>query len=68
MLYSFSLAESDSFDAESGFDEQETTDVGNAVVRSITKFVDKVCADAGVTPDHIKNLHQVNKKNVICNY
>lgn len=55
----FSVEESDSFDAESGF-EEESTDAGAAsVVRFVSRFVDKVCTDAGVTEDHIKALHQM---------
>lgn len=57
MLYS--VAESDSIDAESGFDEQEVTEVGASVTKFVTRFVDKVCTEAGVTSDHIKQLHQM---------
>lgn len=53
------MAESDSFDAESGFDEQEVSEVNNTVVRFVTRFVDKVCTESGVTSDHIKALHQM---------
>ena len=55
----FSAAESDSFDAESGFDEQELNEVGASVIRFVSRFVDKVCAESGVTADHIKALHQM---------
>ncbi|KAI0213842.1 Myotubularin-related protein 13 [Lamellibrachia satsuma] len=54
-----SAAESDSFDAESGFDEQELNEVGASVIRFVSRFVDKVCAESGVTADHIKALHQM---------
>ena len=54
-----SVNESDSFDAESGFDEQEVTEVGSSVVRWVTRFVDKVCTESGVTQDHIRALHQM---------
>ncbi|XP_041365406.1 myotubularin-related protein 13-like [Gigantopelta aegis] len=54
-----SIAESDSFDAESGFDETEHSDVGSNVIRFVTRFVDKVCNEGGVTQDHIKSLHQM---------
>ena len=57
--FCFSVAESDSFDAESGFDEQEVNEVGAAVVRWVTRFDDKVCAEAGVTQEHLKALHQM---------
>ncbi|ESO95293.1 hypothetical protein LOTGIDRAFT_232003 [Lottia gigantea] len=54
-----SIAESDSFDAESGFDESEASDVSGNVVRFVTRFVDKVCNDGGVTQEHIKSLYQM---------
>lgn len=53
-----SVAESDSFDAESGF-EEDTTEVGANVIRFCTRFVDKVCTDAGVMQEHIRSLHQM---------
>lgn len=53
----FSLAGSDSVDAESGFDETEISDIGAGVVKFVTRFVDKVCNDSKVTQDHIKALH-----------
>ena len=52
-----SVAESDSFDAESGFDEQEVSEVGADVIRFVTRFVDKVCTESSVTEAHIKALH-----------
>ncbi|XP_053384706.1 myotubularin-related protein 13-like isoform X1 [Mercenaria mercenaria] len=55
-----SLAESDSVDAESGFDEtEETGNVQSEVIRFVTRFVDKVCQESGVTDDHVKALHQM---------
>ncbi|KAK2535745.1 Sbf2 [Columba guinea] len=47
----------DSYDTESGFEDSENNDVANAVVRFITRFIDKVCTESGVTQDHIKSLH-----------
>uniref|UniRef100_A0A4W3JEZ1 SET binding factor 2 n=1 Tax=Callorhinchus milii TaxID=7868 RepID=A0A4W3JEZ1_CALMI len=47
----------ESYDTESGFEEAENNDVANSVVRFITRFIDKVCTESGVTQDHIKNLH-----------
>ena len=55
----FSVADSESVDAESGYDEMEVSDVGNGVVKFVTRFVDKVCNDSKVNPDHIKSLHQM---------
>jgi myotubularin-related protein 5/13 len=54
-----SVAESDSYDAESGFDELEVNEVGNTVTKFVTRFIDKVCTVSGVTADHNKALHQM---------
>ncbi|XP_076471850.1 myotubularin-related protein 13-like isoform X2 [Babylonia areolata] len=54
-----SIGESDSYDAESGFDESESPDVATTVTKFVTRFVDKVCAEGGVTAEHIKSLHQM---------
>ncbi|XP_069764359.1 myotubularin-related protein 5 isoform X9 [Narcine bancroftii] len=50
-----SMAES--YDTESGFEDAETSDVANSVVRFINRFVDKVCTESGVSSDHLKALH-----------
>uniref|UniRef100_A0A8C9W162 SET binding factor 1 n=1 Tax=Scleropages formosus TaxID=113540 RepID=A0A8C9W162_SCLFO len=50
-----SMAES--YDTESGFEDSENSDVASSVVRFITRFVDKVCNESGVTKDHLKALH-----------
>ncbi|XP_062839539.1 myotubularin-related protein 5 isoform X2 [Anolis carolinensis] len=47
----------DSYDTESGFEDAETSDVANYVVRFINRFVDKVCTESGVTNEHLKGLH-----------
>lgn len=47
----------DSYDTESGFEEAESSDVANSVVRFINRFVDKVCTESGVTNEHLKGLH-----------
>nr|CAH7747743.1 unnamed protein product [Callosobruchus chinensis] len=44
-----SVAESDSADAESGFEEQDPSETGVAVV----------CTEGGVTREHVRNLHQM---------
>lgn len=46
----------ESYDTESGFEDSEN-DIANSVVRFITRFIDKVCTESGVTQDHIKSLH-----------
>ncbi|XP_069951070.1 myotubularin-related protein 13 isoform X4 [Cherax quadricarinatus] len=54
-----SMAESDSLDAESGFEDQEQSDREASVVRFVSRFVDKVCTEGSVTEEHIKSLHQM---------
>ncbi|KAM4676087.1 myotubularin-related protein 5-like [Discoglossus pictus] len=50
-----SMAES--ADTESGFEDSESSDAAHCVVRFITRFVDKVCTESGVTSEHLKGLH-----------
>ncbi|KAM9704743.1 myotubularin-related protein 5 isoform 1-T1 [Menidia menidia] len=52
-----SMAES--YDTESGFEDAESSDVANSVVRFINRFVDKVCNESGVTNEHLKALHSM---------
>lgn len=55
-----SMAESDSADAESGFEDQETGETGTTtVIRVVSRFIDKVCNEGGVSREHIRNLHQM---------
>lgn len=54
-----SFAESDSIDAESGFEDQDPGESGNMVIKMVSRFIDKVCNEGGVTRDHIRNLHQM---------
>ncbi|KAJ8247545.1 hypothetical protein GJAV_G00247580 [Gymnothorax javanicus] len=49
----------DSLDTESGFEDAESSDIVNSVVRFIARFIDKVCTESGVTQEHIKNLHSM---------
>lgn len=60
-LFSNSIAGSvaESFDTESGFEDSESSDVANSVVRFVARFIDKVCTESGVTQDHIKSLHSM---------
>ena len=60
------MAESDSLDAESGFDESEQTDVAAVVTKFVSRFVDKVCNDAGVLQKHVKDLHQMIPGQAMC--
>ncbi|XP_023320914.1 myotubularin-related protein 13 isoform X8 [Eurytemora carolleeae] len=54
-----SVAESDSIDAESGFDDTEPNDNGHTVTKFVTRFVDKVCGESSVSENHLKALHQM---------
>ncbi len=51
-----SMAESDSVDAESGFEEQEIPDNGQQLIKTVLRFADKVCSESQVTEEHAKNL------------
>uniref|UniRef100_T1JDW2 Myotubularin-related protein 13 n=1 Tax=Strigamia maritima TaxID=126957 RepID=T1JDW2_STRMM len=53
-----SVSDQESIDAESGF-EEDTSEVGAGIIRFVSRFVDKVCTESGVTEDHIKALHQM---------
>ena len=55
-----SVADTDSLDAESGFDDTDTpNDNGLSVIKFISRFVDKVCGDSSVSDLHLKALHQM---------
>lgn len=56
----------ESFDTESGFEDSETSDVANSVGRFISRFIDKVCTESGVTQDHIKSLHSMIPGKTLC--
>jgi len=56
--YVCSIAESDSCDAESAPDESDMNEVGMAVTRFVTRFIDKVCTESNVRSDHVKSLQQ----------
>jgi len=56
----------ESYDTESGFEDAESSDVANYVVRFINRFVDKVCTESGVTNEHLKGLHVMIPGNARC--
>ncbi|XP_026680864.1 myotubularin-related protein 5-like [Diaphorina citri] len=59
-IFGSSVAESDSGDAESGFEETDPSgEVGAGVIRSVSRFVDRVCNEGGVSSEHIRSLHQM---------
>jgi myotubularin-related protein 5/13 len=53
------VPESDSADAESGFEEQDPGEMGAAVIKMVSRFVDKVCTEGGVSAEHVRSLHQM---------
>ena len=54
-----SIAESDSCYDESALDESDMNEVGMAVTRFVTRFIDKVCTESNVRADHVRQLHQM---------
>lgn len=57
LSHSIAGSMAESYDTESGFEDAESSDVANSVVRFINRFVDKVCNESGVTNEHLKALH-----------
>lgn len=45
----YSVAESDSADAESGFEDQDPSETGSAVIRIVSRFIDRVCNEGNWT-------------------
>jgi myotubularin-related protein 5/13 len=52
-----SVLESRSDQSTNGFDDRDANEVEQNVVRQVCKFIDKVCNEGGVSPDHIRKLH-----------
>ena len=50
---------SDSGDAESGFEEADPGELGSAVIRMVSRFVDLVCTEGCVSAEHVRSLHQM---------
>lgn len=65
ILCSIAGSVAESFDAESGFEESENSDVANSVVKFVARFIDKVCTESGITQEHIKSLHSMIPGTVI---
>uniref|UniRef100_UPI00358F28FA myotubularin-related protein 13-like n=1 Tax=Myxine glutinosa TaxID=7769 RepID=UPI00358F28FA len=53
-----------SMDSESGFEEADGSDTAGSVTRFISRFVDKVCTESGVSPERIRSLHSMIPGNV----
>lgn len=54
-----SVLESRSDQSTDGYEDRDASEVEQAVVRQVEKFIDKVCNEGGVTPDHIRKLHEI---------
>ncbi|XP_005191507.1 myotubularin-related protein 13 isoform X1 [Musca domestica] len=45
--------------SDEGFEENDASEVGVAVGKIVSRFIDRVCTEGGVTSDHIRNLHDM---------
>ena len=54
-----SVLESRSDQSTDGFEDRDASEVEKGVVRTVEKFIDKVCNEGGVTPEHIRKLHEI---------
>ena len=54
-----SVLESRSDQSTDGFEDRDASEVEQGVVRQVEKFIDKVCNEGGVSPDHIRKLHEI---------
>lgn len=41
------------------FEETDPNETGNQVIKTVCKFIDRICTEGNVTADHIKNLHRI---------
>lgn len=42
---------------DEGFEECDPFETGNLVTKMVSRFIDRVCTEGGVTADHVRNLH-----------
>lgn len=61
-----SVAESDSADAESGFEDQDPGETGAAVIRSVSRFIDKVRILINLSQG--KHIYGVNSTDKLIRY
>uniref|UniRef100_A0A1B0A8M0 Myotubularin-related protein 13 n=1 Tax=Glossina pallidipes TaxID=7398 RepID=A0A1B0A8M0_GLOPL len=45
--------------SDEGFEENDALEVGVAVGKIVSRFIDRVCTEGGVTSEHIRNLHDM---------
>lgn len=43
--------------SDEGFDEIVPGETGNIVTKMVSRFIDRVCTEGGVTAEHVRNLH-----------
>ncbi|XP_034663614.1 myotubularin-related protein 13 isoform X2 [Drosophila subobscura] len=55
ILGSHSLSEH----SDEGFEENDALEIGVTVGKTISRFIDCVCTEGGVTSEHIRNLHDM---------
>lgn len=42
---------------DEGFEESDPFETGNIVTKMVSRFIDRVCTEGGVTSEHVRNLH-----------
>ncbi|XP_023166410.1 myotubularin-related protein 13 [Drosophila hydei] len=45
--------------SDEGFEENDASEIGVTVGKTISRFIDCVCTEGGVTSEHIRNLHDM---------
>lgn len=45
--------------SDEGFEESDPTEVGNEVIKTISKFIDRVCTEGMVSSAHLQSLHNI---------
>lgn len=45
--------------SDEGFDEIDPGETGNLVAKMVSRFIDRVCIEGGVTAEHLRNLHMM---------
>ncbi|KAH8341099.1 hypothetical protein KR067_010896 [Drosophila pandora] len=45
--------------SDEGFEENDALEISNTVAKTISRFIDCVCTEGGVTSEHIRNLHDM---------
>lgn len=43
--------------SDEGFEESDPGETGNMVAKMVSRFIDRVCTEGGVTNEHVRNLH-----------